>query len=144
IGIVNIVAGGGVFIANPNVDPIKEIMKHYDDVQGVKIRELAEIRKVIELGAIRLIIEKDIAIDISYLSQLNDAYYQAIKQHEDTRYADRVFHQFLMKSAENDTFYHFSEIIQEYFTLTSIDLLQNEAKLLESYQEHAAIIHALK
>ena len=44
----------------------------------------------------------------------------------------------------NHTFYHFSEIIQEYFTLTKIDLLQNKEKLLRSYKEHKEIIYALE
>lgn len=144
VGMVNIKSGGGVYIADSNVAPIKEILKHYDELHGVKVRELAEIRKVIELGGLRLIIEKDVAIDIAHLQSLNEAYHQAIKDHDDTRQADKWFHQFLIKSTMNETFYHFSEIIHEYFTLTKIDVLQSETTLMKAYNEHNNIIHALE
>lgn len=144
VGIIKIISGDGVYIADPNIDPIKEILRHHGDVHGVKVRELAEIRKVIELGALRLMIEKDITVDIQNLIALNEDYYQAIIQEIDTRPTDRLFHQFLIKSTMNHTFYHFSEIIQEYFTLTKIDLLQNKEKLLRSYKEHKEIIYALE
>jgi len=144
IGIIKIISGEGVYIADAEVDPIKEILKHYDDVHGVKARELAEIRKVIELGAIRLIIEKNNTVDIPRLVQLNENYRQAIQQGKDTREADRLFHQALIKATANDTFYHFSEIIQEYFALTKIDVLLNDQALLQSYQEHQAIIRAIE
>lgn len=144
VGMVKIISGGGVYIADSNVDPIKEILKHFDELHGVKVRELAEIRKVIELGGLRLMIEKNVIVDFSHLRTLNDAYYQAIKQDNDTRQADKLFHQFLIKSTMNDTFYHFSEIIHEYFTLTKIDILQSEITLMKAYNEHKDIIDALE
>lgn len=144
VGIIKIISGDGVYIADPNIDPIKEILKHHGDLHGVKIKELAEIRKVIELGAIRLIIENERTVDIQHLIDLNEKYYKSIMQEVDTRPTDRLFHQFLIKSTMNDTFYYFSEIIQEYFTLTKIDLLLNKEKLLHSYEEHKEIISSLE
>lgn len=144
IGVLKVITGDGVYIANPNIEPVKEILKHHQTVHGVKLRELAEIRKVIELGAIRLIIEKDISIDVSEAYEINATYYQAMVQQQDTRQADRLFHQWLIKSTENDTFYQFSEVIQEYFALTKINMLQDPLTLKKSYEEHQAIIQALE
>lgn len=144
IGVLKVITGDGVYIANPNIEPVKEILKHHQTVHGVKLRELAEIRKVIELGAIRLIIEKDISIDVSEAYEINATYYQAMVQQQDTRKADRLFHQWLIKSTENDTFYQFSEVIQEYFALTKINMLQDPLTLKKSYEEHQAIIQALE
>ncbi|WP_458353206.1 FadR/GntR family transcriptional regulator [Peribacillus frigoritolerans] len=144
IGIVNIKPGGGVYIGDPNLDTIKEILKHHYDTHGVKLRELTEIRKVIELGALRLIIENDIDVDFLQLEKINESYYKAIIQKQDTRKDDRLFHQALIKMTHNETFYSFSEIIHEYFSLTKIDLVQKEAKLIQSYHQHAGMIDALK
>ncbi len=143
IGLLKIVTGDGVYIADANIDPIKKILEHHSDMNGVKIRELAEIRKVIELGAIRLISEKDILIDLSHLEQLNEAFHQAIIHQEDTRDSDRLFHQYLIKSTDNETFYHFSNIIHEYFTLADFSFSQDQKDLLQSHNEHKQIIEAL-
>lgn len=144
IGIVNIKPGGGVYIGDPNLDTIKEILKHYYDTHGVKLKELTEVRKIIELGALRLIIENDIDVDFLQLEEINESYYKAIIQKQDTRKDDRLFHQSLIKITSNETFYSFSEIIHEYFSLTKIDLIQNEAKLIQSYHQHTEMINALK
>ncbi|MDY0394057.1 FadR/GntR family transcriptional regulator [Virgibacillus halophilus] len=144
VGILKIKPGGGVYIDNPNLDAIKGILKHHYDTHGVKIRELVEIRKVVELGALRLIIEKDVPVDFQQLQAINDSYYQAVIHNGDTRKADRLFHQFLIKATNNETFYHFSEIIHEYFSLAKMDMIQNEALLLPSHEQHEAIIDSLK
>lgn len=144
VGLIKINPGDGVYIANPDMDPIKEILKHQPDINGVKLKELADIRKVIELGAVRLIIENDIKVDFSQAYKLNDLYFDAVINDKDTRENDRLFHQFLIKSTNNQTFYHFSEIIHEYFTVTKIDLIKSKRALLRSYEEHKQIIQALE
>lgn len=80
-----------MYIQNPNLESIKEILRHHYDTHGVKIKELVEIRKVIELGALRLIIEKNMEVDFQQLHDINNSYYQAIIKQEDTRQADRFF-----------------------------------------------------
>lgn len=144
IGIIAIKPGDGVYIANPTIDPMKEILKHHHDLNGIKLKELADIRKVIELGAIRLIIENNISVDFSHLYELNNAYHHAIQHNIDTRESDRLFHQLLIKSTNNDTFYYFSEIIQEYFKITKINIIKTEQELLHSYEEHKQIIQAIE
>lgn len=144
IGVLKVVTGDGIYIANSSIEPVKEILKHHHAVHGVKLRELAEIRKVIELGAIRLIIEKNLPINLSHAYEINDDYNQAIEQQADTRKADRLFHQWLIKSTGNETFYQFSEVIQEYFTLTKLNIIQGTQALKQSYQEHHNIIKALE
>ncbi|WP_152657564.1 FadR/GntR family transcriptional regulator [Oceanobacillus sp. CFH 90083] len=144
IGILKIKPGGGVFVGDSNFRSIKTILKHHYDTHGVKIRELVEIRKILELGALRLIIEKNIDVDFKYLEKLNQEYYQAIKHGSDTKKYDQLFHQHLIKEADNKTFYNFTEIIREYFSLVKIDLVQNQEDLLTSFQEHNEILAGLK
>ncbi len=129
-----------MYIQNPNLESIKEILRHHYDTHGVKIKELVEIRKVIELGALRLIIEKNMEVDFQQLHDINNSYYQAIIKQEDTRQADRFFHQFLIKATGNETFYTFSEIINDYFTLTKMNMIQDEAQMLSSYEQHETMI----
>ncbi|WP_188456613.1 FadR/GntR family transcriptional regulator [Virgibacillus oceani] len=143
VGIVTIKPGGGVYIADTKLGSINTILKHHYETYGVKIKELVEIRKIIELGALRLIIEKQIDLNIGQLNDINESYYQTIIKKEDTKKYDRLFHQSLMKATDNETFYNFSEIINEYFSLVKIDLVQNEEALIQSYREHAEIIKSL-
>lgn len=80
VGILNVKPGGGVYIAEPKLDSINTILKHYYDTYGVKLKEIMEIREIIELGALRLIIEKQVDVDIDQLVKINESYYQTIIQ----------------------------------------------------------------
>src|SRR5699024_7180423 len=121
IGLLTIKRGGGIYINNQNFDAIKQILQHHYDTHGVKIKELIEIRQIIELGAIRLIIEKNTSVDLELLREINQAYHEAIVNDQDTRETDRNFHQQLMKATENETYYNFSEIINDYYSMTKIE-----------------------
>ncbi|WP_080872830.1 FadR/GntR family transcriptional regulator [Oceanobacillus timonensis] len=144
IGILTIKPGGGVFVGDADFRSIKSILKHHYETHGVKIRELVEIRKILELGALRLIIEKNVEVDFDYLENLNQEYYEAITHHQDTKKYDQLFHQHIIREADNKTFYNFTEVIQEYFSLVKIDLMQSQEDLLASYQEHNEILTGLK
>lgn len=144
VGILMIKPGGGIYIADTKLGSINTILKHHYETYGVKIRELIEIRKIIELGALRLIIEKQVPLDIKQLKEINESYFQTILNNEDTKKFDRIFHQSLIKTADNDTFYNFSEIIHEYFDLVKIDLTENKEALIKSYKQHAEILEAIK
>lgn len=143
IGIVEVRKGGGVYVGHSSFDSIKNILEHHHAVYGVKLRELADIRKVIELGAVRLIIENDLQIDRACFEEINRSYHEAILAGKDTKKYDQQFHQQLMKETGNDTFYNFAEVIQEYFSLVKIDLVQSRDSLIKSYEEHEDIIAAL-
>lgn len=144
IGLLTIKRGGGIYINNQNFDAIKQILQHHYDTHGVKIKELIEIRQIIELGAIRLIIEKNTSVDLELLREINQAYHEAIVNDQDTRETDRNFHQQLMKATENETYYNFSEIINDYFSMTKINLIQNKAAMLKSVKEHDELIDRLQ
>jgi len=144
IGLLTIKRGGGIYINNQNFDAIKQILQHHYDTHGVKIKELIEIRQIIELGAIRLIIEKNTAVDLKMFRKINQAYHEAIMNDQDTRETDRNFHQQLMKATENETYFNFSEIINDYFAMTKINLVQNKTAMLKSVQEHDELIDMIE
>lgn len=143
VGILNVKSGGGVYIAEPKLDSISTILKHHYDTYGIKIKELLETREIIELGALRLIIEKQVDVNIDELNVINESYYQSIIEKQDTKKFDRLFHQALIKATGNETYYIFSEIIHEYFSLVRIDAIEKKESLLRSYKEHSDIIHAI-
>ncbi|KKI89583.1 hypothetical protein WQ54_24800 [Bacillus sp. SA1-12] len=144
VGILHVKPGGGVYIAVPTLDSISTILKHHYDTYGVKIKELLETREIIELGALNLIIEKQIDVDIDSLIDINESYYQTIIEKQDAKKFDRIFHQSLIKATKNETYYHFSEIIHEYFNLAKIDLIEKETALIQAYNQHLEIIEAIK
>lgn len=144
MGIVRVKAGGGVYIADGNFDSINTILKHHYETYGVKIKELIEIRKIIELGALRLIIEKNIDVDIHKLNEVNELYYQSIMEKQDTKKFDRTFHQSLIRATDNQSYYNFSEIINEYFLLVKIDLVEKQDELVKAYEQHLEITKAIE
>jgi len=131
---------GGIYIEDQNLDIIKEILQHHYDTHGAKLKELVEVRKIIELGALRLLIEKAEDIDTGKLHEINQTYYEAILNKKDTRKADEAFHRELIKATGNDTFYTFSSIINHYFSMTKIDLTQTQSTLFKSHKEHEMLI----
>lgn len=144
VGVLTVKRGGGVFIADATLRSINTILKHHYDTYGVKIRELIETRKIMELGALRLIIEKEVAVDLAELHDINHSYYESIINKKDTKKFDQLFHQSLMKATGNQTYYNLSEIISEYFQLVKIDLVNDETALLHSYEQHLEILNAIK
>lgn len=144
VGILHVKPGGGVYLAEPKFDSINTILKHYYDTYGVKMKELMEIREIVELGALRLIIEKQVDVDIDQLISINESYYKSIIQKQDTKKFDRLFHQSLIKSTDNETYFKFSEVISEYFSLVRMDFIEKEDTLIESYEQHVQIIDAIK
>ncbi|GHI01124.1 FadR/GntR family transcriptional regulator [Neobacillus kokaensis] len=142
VGILQVKSGGGVYVAEPKLDPIHTILKHRYSTYGVKIKELMQTREIIELGALRLIIENQIDVDIDHLKALNDSYYETIMKNEDTKKYDRLFHESLIKATQNTTYCTFAEMVNEYFSLVKIN--EKEDGLLLAYKQHDEMIEAIR
>ena len=143
VGILTIKPGGGMYIANAQVEGIRNILTHHFETYGLKVKELLEIRKILELGALRLIIENNIDVDAGRLTKLNKKYEAGIYTDTDMKTLDADFHRQLIKEANNEAFFNLSTIINQYFSLTNIDLTTDEQGLLASAKEHQNIIEAL-
>lgn len=144
VGILTGKPGGGIYIAHSRLEGVRSILTHHYETYGVKVKELLEIRKILELGALRLMIENQKAIDFDRLTQLNDDYKLAIHSEADIKAIDAAFHKQLMIETANESFINLGNIINQYFTLTKIDLTTDEQGLLEAHKEHQYIIKALK
>lgn len=144
LGVLEVKSGGGVYIAEPKLDSIHTILEHHYSTYGVKIKELMQTREIIELGALRLIIENQVDVDLPQLRELNVNYYKSIMEKEDTRKFDRLFHQSLIKATKNTTYYTFAEMIHEYFSLVRIDEREQKEGLLRAYRQHKEIIDAVE
>lgn len=144
VGILTIKPGGGVHIADSQMEGIRSILTHHFETYGMKVKELLEIRKILELGALRLIIENNIDVDADQLNELNQRYKAGIYADADMKTLDADFHRQMMKEAGNEAFFNLSTIIHQYFTLTNIDLTTDEQGLLASANEHQNIIKALQ
>lgn len=55
-----------------------------------------------------------------------------------------MFHQTLIKNTNNETYFRFSEIINDYFSLVKIDFMEKEETLIHAYEQHLQIIEAIK
>ena len=144
IGILTAQQGGGIYIADSQLEGIRTILKHHYETYGIKVKELLEIRKILELGALRLIIENQIEVDFDQLSELNQSYKSGIYTAGDMKALDAAFHKQLIKETNNESFLNLSNIINQYFSLTKIDLIIEEQELLTAYEEHQRIILALQ
>lgn len=143
IGILKTKQGGRVYIDNASFDSIKAILKHHYDLHGAKIKELVEIRRIMELGALRLIIEKNVSVNLQHLKKINDQYYEAVRTHRDTKPFDQSFHQALIKETKNETFDNFNDVINTYFSLAKIDLMQPKEALAQSHHQHFQLIQEI-
>ncbi|MGN8647986.1 FadR/GntR family transcriptional regulator [Gracilibacillus sp. HCP3S3_G5_1] len=143
VGLLYVKSGGGIYITDNQLDSINIILKHHYETYGVKIKELIEIREILELGALRLIIEKNIDLDFDELRNINHRYLETMNKRENKKY-DQLFHENLIKGTANKTYLNFSKIINEYFSHTKIELIENEESHVRSFKQHEAIITALE
>ena len=68
-GLIQVKSGSGMFITEKNKH-LSMLFESHMKVHGFKIKELLEVRKILELGAIRLLIENKIVIAAHFTSRI--------------------------------------------------------------------------
>lgn len=142
-GLIQVKSGSGMFITDKN-EHLSMLFESHMKVHGFEIKELLEVRKILELGAIRLIIENSIPIDAQKLKDINDVYYKSNKQSKKLAEYDSSFHETIILFTNNQTLISMSKVIKEYFIKNQFNQIVDKEDIKRSYKEHNEIINALE
>lgn len=141
-GLIQVKSGSGMFITDKN-NHLSMLFESHMKVHGFKIKELLEVRKILELGAVRLIIENNLPIDAQKLKEINTVYFSSIDDAQALAQHDSTFHEMIILFTENQTLITMSNVIKEYFSKNQFSQVVGREDIKKSYNEHDQIINAL-
>ena len=138
----------GLIVAKP--DPIKlfEQAFQYGMMDAIDIRELAELRYAIEIGAIELAALRAGEEDLRLLSELAEEYADSVSSENPARHQDQIeldFHRTLLESSQNTMLIRMHHVLTVFFSRASVELPEWETSPVKEkgVWEHRAIAEAL-
>ncbi len=139
----------GLIISRP--DPIKlfEQVFRYGIIDALNIRELAELRYTIELGAIELSAKRATDEQIEKLEKLTEEFAESIKPEYAGRNQDEIeldFHRTILEATRNEMLTRMHSVLTAFFARAKVELPKwNEFENMEKgLWEHRAIAQALR
>lgn len=101
LGIIEVRHGSGLFVRENNFDPIREIIGYGLRFDSRTLKEITEIRLLLEKAAIEEVVRKIENNDIEALEQVLDDWQHKIDAGKDHLQADKEFHRVLYSSLGN-------------------------------------------
>jgi len=101
IGIIEVRHGSGLFVRENNFDPIREIIGYGLRFDNRTLKEITEIRLLLEKAAIEEVVRKIGPRDIATLEEVLVSWQRRIDSGEDHLQADKEFHRALYSSLDN-------------------------------------------
>lgn len=142
-GIIDIRQGIGIFVKEIKLQGLFRDISPFIKFDKVKFKEFIDTRIILELGAIELAIEHYQIDKIKQLTYWNEAILEKTKMGISAKNEDLYFHSSLFKATGNETFIQLSSIITEYFNMNQLEEIVELVELLNSYEEHKAIIQSI-
>ncbi len=136
----------GVFIATsgPSLEAMVLYAKLGVPIDEKAVRQAVEMRRIHEIGAVRMAALNRTDEDIERLAHLLDVENTLIESGGNMAECDRAFHLAVIRAAQNDVFYNLSQI----FYAMSENLRQfyfcNGARQARSHRDHKRIFSAIK
>lgn len=142
-GLIQVKSGSGMYINDKN-NHLTMLFEAHMKVHGFKLKELLEVRKILELGALRLIIENDITVDLELLEKINGDYFESKNNVNELSLQDSLFHETIILLTNNQTLISMSKVIKEYFNNNQFSYVVDTEDIKKSYKEHDKIIVSIK
>ena len=117
---------------------VREMTEH-------ELNEIVELRKIIEIGAVRLVSERKLLNQASELQELAGATekYAAAGDWVGFLDSDRDFHMGIMAHLGNERLSQVVGSLRDQSRLYGLDVAAGTESLLQSTHEHAALLHAI-
>lgn len=115
LGIIKIKTGDGIYVDGLSLKPILDQMSFRWKQSETKMKELWATRRILELGAVEMAIERYDLELIDQMDHWNDAISEKIDQLEVPSEEDLQFHRTLFKATGNKTYFEFNEVLNDFF-----------------------------
>jgi DNA-binding FadR family transcriptional regulator len=114
-------AGRGAFVRPYDVRQLQnELAEHIGDVE--QVRDLAEVRAALEIGALSFVIRRISADELARLRVLVEQMRELLDRGQSLASVDREFHETLMQATDNPAFVSLSQSIWRTLRLKQFDL----------------------
>ncbi len=143
-GIVEVRRGSGLFVGDFSLDPLLESLPYGLMTNLRTLRELLEIRQVLETSMIQRVVEQVTPEHIDRLRNILERMGNQAKKQNAFPEEDREFHLCLMETAGNQTLIKLLDIFwKTYYRASRIDELEDYDPL-KTYLDHVAIVDAIE
>ena len=144
VGIVEVRRGSGLFVGDFSLDPLLDNLPYglMSDLQ--ELRELLEIRQILEVGMMDRVIAQRTDDQISGLKRVADQMRVRAEQGKPFPNEDRKFHLLLLENTDNRTLLKLLDIFwQTYNRASRLDEIEDYDPM-KTYQDHAVIVQAVE
>ena len=142
-GIVEVRRGSGLFVGEFSLDPLLESLPYSLMTDLRELRELLEIRQVLETGMMQRVIGQITQDHIDRLRDILQRMGHRAENEEPFPEEDREFHQCLIESVGNQTLSKLLDIFwKTYHRASRLDELEDPPPL-KTYLDHVAIVDAV-
>jgi DNA-binding FadR family transcriptional regulator len=144
IGILKIKTGDGIFVNGLSLKPVMDQVSFRWHQSERKMKELLATRRILELGAVEMAIEKN---DLTFINQMevwNEAMAHRLANGQMPIEEDLQFHRTLFKATGNLTYYELSEVIADFFLKIRQMHFGNLEDTKQSLVEHQNIVRYIR
>jgi DNA-binding FadR family transcriptional regulator len=144
LGIVEVRHGDGLYVRPYTFDPILETLSYGMRFDATTLSELAQIRVLLERGAIEDAVRQISAADLDRLEELMEVWERRVETQEDPRDIDEEFHRILYGTLNNETLMKLFEVFWIAFDNLDDPVIQDARPAEHDYENHRALLGAIK
>lgn len=143
-GIIEVRRGSGLFVGDFSLDPLLESLPFGLMSELRDLRELLEIRLVLEVGMVEKVIEKRTDAQIQRLRATLERMGKQAKAGNPFPEEDREFHQVLFKNINNETLLKLLDIFWKTYNRASRTDDIEDYDPMKTYRDHVGIVDAVE
>jgi DNA-binding FadR family transcriptional regulator len=144
VGLIKIKTGDGIYVDAMSLKPVLDQVSFRWKRNTRRMKELWATRRILELGALEMAIERYDLQAIEQMERYNRDMSEAIARGVLPIEEDLQFHRALFQATGNETFFELSEVLTDFFTTIRETHFNKSGNLLMSYNEHVEIIRCIK
>lgn len=141
-GLIEIKHGEGTFVADKYAERIFEFLGYESTSENISY--MLELRKVVELGNIRIAVDRLMPGQLDELELLVNEIDPKKNPLENADRADRLFHKRIVQFAENPLIVEIYKMMSKMLSIVFSNLMCREDVVLDAYKAHVEILEALK
>jgi len=143
-GIVEVRRGSGLFVGAFSLDPLLESLPYGLMTDLRELRDLLDIRKVLEIGMVERVLQQKTDDQVKNLRNTLEGMEQCASKGQPFPHEDREFHQQMFENIGNQTLLKLLDIFwQTYHRASQIDEIEDYDPM-KTYQDHVAIVQAFE
>lgn len=144
VGLIKIKTGDGIYVEGVSLKPVLNQVSFRWKRDERRMKELWATRRILELGAVEMAIERYDLQAIELMERRNREMNAVIARGELPIEEDLQFHRALFQATGNETFFELSEVLTDFF-ISIRELHFGKAKgSMQALNEHSELIRLIK